>query len=255
MYELKLDELYTGKATLIKNKQYYDTKYYVEPFITKMNALTKEFKIFAQMPSQITNSGSVPDLTFNKVLIQAILPKSFYEDGEYVQTINMAYALDVRKPICKFYRTGLNTSNNTIRVFSNNLIVAQDIEPETALDYKGVTNLIAATDNMTVMNKQLANYKVIRNNVVNLLGPWIDTTLVDVYVSPYGSIKLASALPTEVYKKLILDTNSDYYVQPKSDLTLDDVYETFSSIIVEDSKDIINRFEKTILISKLLKLI
>jgi hypothetical protein len=43
--ELTLSELLKGKATIIKNKEFYPTKTYVEPFIEKMSAYTYDFKV------------------------------------------------------------------------------------------------------------------------------------------------------------------------------------------------------------------
>ena len=36
--ELTLNELLTGKSTIIKNKQFLSTKAYVEPFIDRMRS-------------------------------------------------------------------------------------------------------------------------------------------------------------------------------------------------------------------------
>ena len=52
--ELKLNELLAGRATRIKNREYFPTAAYVEPFLERVSKLTKDFRINAVTPSQIT---------------------------------------------------------------------------------------------------------------------------------------------------------------------------------------------------------
>ena len=52
--ELTLTELLAGKACRIKNKEYFPTAAYVEPFLEKVHKVTNNFIIRAEKPSQIT---------------------------------------------------------------------------------------------------------------------------------------------------------------------------------------------------------
>ena len=74
--ELTLNELLAGKACRIKNKEYFPTAAYVEPFLERAQRLTSELRIQVQLPNQITytSSGDIntEDITYNRVLIEAI---------------------------------------------------------------------------------------------------------------------------------------------------------------------------------------
>ena len=52
--EITLNDLLLGKSTIIKNKEFYPTKYYIEPFLNKMSAFTDNFIVDARIPDQIT---------------------------------------------------------------------------------------------------------------------------------------------------------------------------------------------------------
>ncbi len=61
-------------------------------------------------------------------------------------------------------------------------------------------------------------------------------------------------MPIDVYKMLLKDKDSSYYIGTDERITIYDIYSAFLSLIRDDDKDIINRFEKTILVDNLLKL-
>ena len=54
--EISIDQLLSGKATQIKNKEYYETARYVEPFLEKMSKLTDNFIINVKLPDQVTKT-------------------------------------------------------------------------------------------------------------------------------------------------------------------------------------------------------
>ena len=79
--ELTLNELLAGKATRIKNREYFPTRAYVEPFLERVQKLTSEFRVQVQLPTQITYTAegdiNTEDITYNRVLIEAILPDEY----------------------------------------------------------------------------------------------------------------------------------------------------------------------------------
>ena len=79
--ELTLNELLAGKATRIKSKEYFPTAAYVEPFLERAQRLTSEFRVQVQLPNQITYTAdgniNTEDITYNRVLIEAILPDEY----------------------------------------------------------------------------------------------------------------------------------------------------------------------------------
>jgi hypothetical protein len=79
--ELTIEQLLQGKSTRIKNKDYFPTAAYVEPFLERARKLTSEFRVQVQLPTQITYTASgdinTEDITYNRVLIEAILPDEY----------------------------------------------------------------------------------------------------------------------------------------------------------------------------------
>ena len=56
-----LEQLYLGKSTRIKEKEYFTTEQYVMPFIDRMSKFTDKFEIQVKPADQIslTNDGEV----------------------------------------------------------------------------------------------------------------------------------------------------------------------------------------------------
>ena len=69
--ELTVEQLLQGKATKIKEKEFFTTKAYVEPFFDRMSKYTEEFIINVKPADQIslTPSGEVnfDDIVYNRV--------------------------------------------------------------------------------------------------------------------------------------------------------------------------------------------
>ena len=76
--ESTIDNICKGKATVIGDRHYWETKAYVEPFVERLSKFTSDFKVQAVTPNQmtLTKSGEMDmdDITYNRVLIQGILP-------------------------------------------------------------------------------------------------------------------------------------------------------------------------------------
>ena len=254
--ELTIDELLTGKSTLIKNKQFLSTKSYVEPFLEKLGNYTNDFRIQVKTLDQITTSGDNKDVTFNRVLIQAVLPQSYYFDDNHQQVVGMVYGLDVKNPVVKIYKGGLNMACTNLTVFSPEFLNVQELEPDTAINYKVVNQLMEQTDNLSVMLKKLKSTYIDAGSQEDRekhLGKWVDFTLRESYNANYGKIKIASSMPIDVYKDLFIDSDSDYYTPNGINPSLFNVYNTFTDIISNDKgKDLLSKVEKCILVSNML---
>ena len=78
--QISIDQLMNGKATRIGKRAYLPTAAYVEPFIERMSKFTKDFIVEVELPKQVTRTvdGDVnaDDITYNRVLIQAVMPES-----------------------------------------------------------------------------------------------------------------------------------------------------------------------------------
>lgn len=115
--EITLEQLYKGKSTKINEKDFLATKDYTENFVNKMKSLTSNFRIEVVMPKQMTITSNETDITYNKVLIQAILPKQI--DG-YNEIVALSYSLDTRTPVYKLYRAYYNNTTGVTMCFDSN---------------------------------------------------------------------------------------------------------------------------------------
>lgn len=249
--EISVKELLEGKGTIIKNKEYFPTLKYVKPFLDKMSAFTDNFRVFVKMPDQVT-IGETPDVTFNRVLIQAKLKNKI---GDLTENIFMVYGLDVRKPVAKFYR-GYTDENENLFVFNNSFQNVQAIEPEEALTHN-IKSLMELTDDTNTYVNKLNNTKIKTDteSIDKLMGEWVRKCMHLEHNSEFGKVKLSPNMAIDAYKLLFEDRSSDYFI-PKEDTESDlyNIYQAFAKVIADDVKDLMNKFEKTLLIGNLFNL-
>lgn len=251
--EITIPELYKGKSTVIKNREFFPTKTYVEPFIEKMSALTDSFLVQVKLPDQMTFSKDATDLTYNRVLIQALLPKEHSVDG-HDEVIGFLYGLDVRKPIVKIYRGYLNMACINLTVFNPQWMEIQELIPGDPINYGAIKSLLEMPNNFAIMLERLKDEVISRELRTQYLGEWVDYALRESQDYGFGRVKIANSVPIDAYKALFIDTESEYYIPEGIDPTMYDVYNSFTQIIRDDKKDIMNKFEKTIIINNMLKI-
>ena len=91
-------------------------------------------------------------------------------------------------------------------------------------------------------------------DVHKLLGKLINRSLQYEYHNIGGKIKISSTDVIKTFEDVYLNSTSHYYVQPTVEGSLHNYYGALCSQIT-NSKDIINRFEKTILVGMLFDLV
>lgn len=239
-----------GKSTVIKGVKYLSAKDYIQPFVDRLKPLNAVFRCNIKAAEQLSITDNTPDIVYNRVHIQAILPKEYYYENECQKVLGMIYGLDTKKAIAKFYIGDLDENKNLI-VFNTNALRTQEIEDSTALDYSCIKELLELTDTNATMLDQLKRVYLDKDKLEHNLGEWIDYTLTGSYVTDYGKIKLATSVPITSYKSLVKDKESDYYTD--SDPSMFNVYKSLLRVVT-DENDIINSFEKTILINRMLNL-
>ena len=263
MAEITLTELLAGKATRIKNREYFPTAAYVEPFIERASKLTNEFRIQIQLPNQVTytNEGELntEDITYNRVLIEAILPDEYkFSNDPHRAVLGMVYGIDVRKPVVKFFKGQERMSCTNLCVFSPQLLSCQDLEPETAVDYKMFDRIIEQTDDTAVWMKKLieSEFDCRIQNVNESLGRWIRNCINMSFDNHYGKAKLAVSTPIDAYKSLFEKDDSEYYAGLDSgNISMYQVYNAFTQVLTDGmKKDPFNVFEKTLLLKDILSL-
>lgn len=258
--ELSLQELLAGRQTRIKNREYFPTTAYVEPFLERLNKLTSEFRINGVTPNQITYSGDgnliTEDITYNRVTIEAILPESMKINGDnHKEVIGMVYGLDVRKPVVKFFHAQERCVCTNMAVFSPSLLACQDLEPETAIDFKPLDRIIEQTDDTLAQLKKLLEIEFSCNeqNINESLGRWIRNCINYSYDNHYGKVKVACSTPIDAYKLLFQKEDSNYFIGDESSTSMYQIYNAFTQILTDGrKKDAFNVFEKTLLVSDIL---
>ena len=243
-----LQELLAGKSTLIKGKQYLTTKEYVEPFLEEMAKYTNDFRVKIKLPDQMTGSVEDTDITYNRVLIEAVLP-SDHSIEDHDEVIGLLYGLDIRKPVYKTYRGYLNRACTNLSVFDPQWLNVAELKPLEGVKFD-VKQMMEMSSGFESKIKALKKQVVDRPDTIPLLGKWIDMSLTDNYFNGIQNVKISPNVAIEAYKSLVIDTDSKYYVPETKEITMFDVHEALTQIVTDDDKDILNRFEKTMLINK-----
>ncbi len=251
--EITVNELLQGKATAIKDRNYYPTAAYVEPFLERMSKYTDNFKVQVKLPDQLAVEENDTIDIYNRVVVQAILPDNLVVDN-HSQVVGMVYGLDVRKPVVKFYSGALDNVCTNLCVFSPEQLSCSALEPETAINYKPIEHImgtIEATVNF-IRHMKATPFECTYENTSLQLGNWVKQCLKETFDVGYGKVKVASSTPIDAYKLLFEDQDSRYYIGGKeSDMY--NVYGAFTQIFTDNMKrDMMNICEKTLLASKIL---
>lgn len=263
MAKISIKELLAGKRTRIKDKDYFPTATYVEPFLERVQKFTSEFRVQVQLPRQITytDDGSIntEDITYNRVLVEAILPDEYkFNDDPHRAVLGMVYGIDVRKPVVKFFKGQERMSCTNLCVFSPQLLACQSLEAETAIDYKPLERIIEQTDDTASWLRKLLekDFSCSTQNVNESLGKWIRNCINYSFNNSYGKAKLATSTPIDAYKLLFEKDESEYYAGIDSgDISMYQVYNAFTQILTDGmKKDPFNIFEKTLLLKNILNL-
>lgn len=246
-----IQELLKGKATIIKNREFFPTKNYVEPFLDKMSAFTNDFRVQVTTPDQITTSSKEQDLTYNRVLVQAVLPKEMSIDN-HDEVIGFLYGIDVKKPVVKIYRGYLNQACTNLTVFNPQWINVQEMIPGDPINYTPIRELMEYTNDFAVVIKRMKSTFLDRDKQTDYLGKWVDYSLRESQDYGFGKVKITQTAPIDAYKSLFIDQESEYYIPEGIDPTLYNVHNSFTQVITDDKRDIMNKFEKTMIINRLL---
>lgn len=259
--EIDLKTLLQGKATIIKGKEYFSTEAYVTPFLERMSKFTNDFRIQTKLPDQMSITKkedlNLEDTVFNRVWIQAVMPEEYSFDN-HQEVIGMVYGLDTRKPVSKIYRGVLNMACLNLCVFNPSFLNVQELEPEKPINFKCIQPLMEQTSDIKAWLDKLSETEVeYDENLINEnLGAWVRGTLNSSYDTGFGKVKLATSTAVDAYKLLYEKKDSPYFVEPGKTTTMFNVYNAFTELISNaDSKDIMNKAEKTLLLKGILNLL
>ena len=258
--EIDLNTLLQGKATIIKKKEYLPTEAYVTPFLERMSKYTNDFRIQARLPDQISITKkedlNLEDTVFNRVWIQAVLPNEF-SFNNHQEVIGMVYGLDTRKPIVKIYRGALNMACLNLCVFNPSFLEVHELEPESPINFRGLQSLMEqVSDIKSWLDRLSETFITYEENVINEnLGLWVRNALSTSFDNGYGKVKLSASTAVDAYKLLYEKEDSPYFVRPGEATSMFNVYNAFTELISNtDTRDIMNKAEKTLLLKDILTL-
>lgn len=249
--EVTIEKLLEGKSTVIKENEYFETKEYVNPFIKLMKKFTNDFSIQVQLPPQLTITNSKEDITYNRVWVQAIMPEKCNKAG-FAETYNLIYALDVRKPIYKVFKAYKDRRTSNLFVFNSMWLNVYELKPkENFIEFDEVVkNLMQLTDDSEIrfnkMNNEFLSSET--EDRQQKLGELIEDSILFEINNKGGKIKIAPAMTLKAYQNVYLNSSSKNYVPDTEKCSMFNYVDAFSSLITEDDKDIVNRFEKNLLI-------
>ena len=156
--KLELNELLKGKATKIKDKEYFQTEAYVTPFLERMQKITNDFRVEVKLPEQVTITKKedldFDDVTYNRVWIQAVLPEQYCVEN-HDEVIGMVYGIDTRKPIAKFYRGGLNRACTNLCVFDPSYLSVQEMKPAEAISFRSLDVIMEKSNEIMIWLQKL----------------------------------------------------------------------------------------------------
>lgn len=256
--DINIDKLLKGKATKIKNDEFFQTESYITPFLERVDKIPGvKYTAKVELPKQITVTKTddidFDDITYNRVWLQAQLPEEYQIDN-HTDVIGMVYGIDVRKPVVKFYRGGLNMACTNLCVFEPDMLRVQPLEASKAINYHSLEELINKAGEIKVFLDKLNALEFINNerNINESLGRWIRNCLDDYYDNGITKAKLATTTAIDAYKLLFKNAKSPYFVEPDKNTNMFNVYNAFTEIISNKDKDIMNKCEKVLTVKSIL---
>jgi hypothetical protein len=108
------------------------------------------------------------------------------------------------------------------------------------------------TSNFSIKLQEMKNTFISRDEQTQMLGKWVDSSLREHEDYGFGKVKIATSVPIDAYKQLFINQDSAYYVPEGIDPSLFQIHNSFTELISHDSRDLMNRFEKTMIVNKLL---
>lgn len=246
--EITKELLFKGKPTVIKDKEFLSTKEYVEDFFNTMAKFTQKFIINVSTPSQITITNKQEDITFNKVWIQAIIPSS----EPFQEVINLTYALDIKKPTYKVFRTYINEGCHF--VFNKNWMQINEIKENEKFQYD-IEALMKMTNDIDVKIRKMKNTFFDQKKQHSLFGILMERALLFEEENVSGKVKLSPNIILKAYENVYLDTTSKFYIK-NQEVSAYNMYIAIAEQIKDGAKkDMVTVFEKSVLAATLFKLV
>ena len=247
----------TKKVKRGKELVYLEPNVLLRPFFDYTDKLDVSYVIKVIKPNitSMTNDGlqdieRTEDIRFNRVWVQAILPES-HTISNHKEVLGCILAIDKAEPILKAYRGHLNAACMNLTVFNPTWLRCFRIEPLHTPGYN-IEAIMDEENNFKQCLEVLKNTVIKNNQIHEKLGSWVDAAFKENYDTGLSNIKLKPDVIVRGYNNVYLDTKSQDFV-PDIDKTAFQMYNGFTRLI-RDENDITDKFEQTMLLSKIMKL-
>jgi hypothetical protein len=246
--------LIKGQKTIIRDNEYLETKAYCTPFIERMSKYTDMFECYALTPPQLSvDPQGEPQMIYNKVHIEAILPGN---DAEISEIIGFTYALDTRKPVARIYKAWKRNDSGCLFLNDRNFIESQTIESATPLNFSAIPRILEKELNWDWINKLKTTTWHTDNDQVNFrLGQWLRFAMNFNITDEYGKVKVATNDIINGYKLLFEDSKSNLFTSLGIDCSYYTTLSALSSIIYSTQKDPVNLIYKSYLLKDIISFV
>jgi hypothetical protein len=139
-------------------------------------------------------------------------------------------------------------------VFSPAGLDVQEIEDSHALDYEPIEGLMARTETISKTLRMLneTEFDASDMNINESLGRWIRNAMAFDYSAGSRKVKIATSTVIDAYKDLFENEDSEYWTGD-ANCSMLNVYNAFTQQITNGwDKDCFTRYEKTLLIGRIL---
>lgn len=250
---ITIKELLDGFPCLIKNKEFFSPKIYVEPFLERMSQFTNDFRVQVKLADTLSTKEQNLNNVYTRVLIESVLPEKYSID-KHDEVIGLVYGIDVRKPVVSFYKGYLNSACLNLTIFNPSWVSHQELIPSEPINYSPLKQIVESTNDFSIKLKKLKNTFIDREDRQLELGKWVDNSIKSFLDLGFGKIKLSTATSIEAYTNLFVDKDSPYFIPESQDPSLFDIYNSFTQVITHDKKDIIQKANKVLLLNQILNL-
>lgn len=242
-----------GQKTIIKDKEFYETKAYCLPFVEQMQKYTDWFECYALTPAQLAiNHNGETQYVYNKVHIEAVLPGN---DPNISEILGFSYALDTKKPVARIYKAWKRNDTGCLFLNDRNFIVSQTIDPDMRLNYSPIQKLMETDLNWDwILGLQEKQWSTMNDSVNIKLGQWIRFAINFHVTDDYGKVKLATNDIISGYKSLFEDSKSNFFTSLGSTCDFYKTLSAMSTIIYSSQKDPVNLIQKSYLLKDILSL-
>lgn len=165
----------------------------------------------------------------------------------------LIYSLDSKIPEIKYYRAYQHKKFHNLCVFEPTWIQGQELKPEVKYDYN-FKELMGKPNTFESKLKSIKNTFINPKNLVPMLGELIQKSLLYEYQGITSKVQIASKDIIKAFRLVTMKPTSNYYVDSTTEGSLHNFYSAVCSQVTE-GKDIIYRFEKTILIGMIFGII